>query len=274
MRACRVSDIRSSVNGRPLARGVRRERRQARAIDLSDVDCGRELVMEILSNKFIETARRTRTWRSVDFPRAASGGACGRRPRTATRKLLSPRHGVEGPWYMDDRKVFDDVLKSADTLERLYITGGEPLINDRVADILDYLSTGASRHIHLELSTNCTHVSTRSHRAAQKVSQSSNFSSASTALAQRSSTSGIRRVGASSTPTCASYKVEHGLICKVPPVVQVYNVLDLVDLYRYCDEMDMEVTMNILHMPSPACDPSFDAQRAEGGGSKAVRLPR
>jgi hypothetical protein len=32
-------------------------------------------------------------------------------------------------------------------------------------------------------------------------------------------------------------------------VVQIYNVLELVDLYRYCDEMDMEVTMNILHMP-------------------------
>ena len=74
---------------------------------------------------------------------------------------------------MDDPKVFADVLKSGDTLERLYITGGEPLINDRVADILDYLvDTGASRHIHLELSTNCTHVSTESHRAAQKVSQS------------------------------------------------------------------------------------------------------
>jgi hypothetical protein len=35
----------------------------------------------------------------------------------------------------------------------------------------------------------------------------------------------------------------------VPPVVQIYNILGLVDVYRFADAMDMEVTMNILHMP-------------------------
>jgi hypothetical protein len=61
--------------------------------------------------------------------------------------------------------------------------------------------------------------------------------------------------------------MEHGLVCKVPPVVQAYNILGLVDLCRYCDAMDMEITMNILHLPDRLAihhlSPSVRARAAE-----------
>lgn len=235
-------------NGRPLAHGVLDSADKPVAIDLAGVDCGRELVIEILSNKTIESAGEreqgvplTSLVLRREVPEAATF--------TPRPQLLSPRHEAEGPWYMDDRKVFADVLRSADALERLYITGGEPLINDRVAAILDHLiKTGDSSHIHLELSTNCTHVS------AEHIERFKKFRRVELLLsldAVGATFEYIRHPAHWSVidANVRKYK-EHGLICKVPPVVQVYNVLDLVDLYRYCDRMDMEVTLNILHMPS------------------------
>jgi MoaA/NifB/PqqE/SkfB family radical SAM enzyme len=235
-------------NGRPLIRGVGAHADKPVTVDLSDVECGRELIVEILSNKTIEAALQ----REQGVPLSSlvlrretpEAEAVNSRP-----VLLSPRHNAQGPWFMDDQTVFADVLKSGDALERLYITGGEPLINDRVADILDHLiDTGASRHIHLELSTNCTHVSAEHIERFQKFGRVELLLS----LDGVGSTFEYIRYPARWSVVNASvrkYK-EHGLICKVPPVVQVYNVLDLVDLYRYCDGLDIEVTMNILHMPS------------------------
>jgi MoaA/NifB/PqqE/SkfB family radical SAM enzyme len=164
-------------------------------------------------------------------------------------QLLSPRLATEGPWYMDDGKIFGDALKSVDTLQRLYITGGEPLINDRVADILEYLvSTGAASHIHLELSTNCTSVDARYIERIKKFKRVELLLSLD---AVGETYEYIRYPARWSTieANVRKLKYDYGMVCKVPPVVQVYNVLNLVEVFRFCDAMDFEITMNVLHMP-------------------------
>jgi MoaA/NifB/PqqE/SkfB family radical SAM enzyme len=234
------------VNGRPMAKGILEKADAPVVLDLKGVKAGPELVIEILSNKIVEQAgelERGVPITSVVLRRHAPADA----DQMTRPQLLSPRLGVEGPWYMDDRKIFDDVLKSGDALDRLYITGGEPLINDRVAEILEHLiENGAARHIHLELSTNCTHVPDAHIKRLKKfrrVEMLLSLDAVSTAYEY------IRYPARWSVVDANVRKLKKSLICKVPPVVQIYNVLGLVDLYRYCDEMDMEVTMNILHMP-------------------------
>ncbi len=236
------------INGRPLARGVLQGPSHPVAVDLNGIDLGRELVVEILSNKIVQIAGEPE--RGVPLsalvlqrhtPATASGIV---RP-----ELLSARLDAEGPWYMDNRKVFGDVLKSLDALERLYITGGEPLINNRVAEILEYLvDTGAASCIHLELSTNCTHVGNRHIELLRKFRRVELLLSLD---AIGSAYEYIRYPARWSVveENVRKLKDVHGIVCKVPPVVQVYNILGLVDLYRYCDTMDFEVTMNVLHMP-------------------------
>src|SRR4029078_12796393 len=44
-------------------------------------------------------------------------------------------------------------------------------------------------------------------------------------------------------------KEQHGLDCTVVPTVQIYNVLRLPELYRYCDSLRLAVTLNILNTP-------------------------
>jgi glutamate-1-semialdehyde 2,1-aminomutase len=237
------------VNGRPLARGVLHNAEKPLVVDLNGFNGGRELVVEVLSNKIIEKAgepERGVPLSAIVLRRHVAVAAANdwQRPQ-----LLAARPGADGPWYMDDSKVFDDVLKSVDSLERLYITGGEPLINDRVAEILGYLvDTGAASHIHLELSTNCTSVDARYIERIKKFQRVELLLSLD---AVGDTYEYIRHPARWSVveANVRKLKYEHGLVCKVPPVVQIYNILGLVDVYRFADSMDMEVTMNILHMP-------------------------
>src|SRR5262249_54305273 len=124
-------------------------------------DIAPDLVIEILSDKINRVAgepERGVALRSVVLHRQTPVDS----NDPASPEFVSPGSAVATPWYMNDQKLFDDVLKSIDTLEHLYITGGEPLINRRVTEMIDFLMrSGASRHIDLELSTNCTRVDAR-----------------------------------------------------------------------------------------------------------------
>jgi hypothetical protein len=45
-------------------------------------------------------------------------------------------------------------------------------------------------------------------------------------------------------------KETFGQRCIITPVVQMYNILDLADLFRYCDELDLDFNLNIMHEPA------------------------
>jgi glutamate-1-semialdehyde 2,1-aminomutase len=235
------------VNGQPVGKGVLQNADAPVTIDLSRFRNPTELTIEILSNKFVEAAgerERGLPLSGILLRRYVPTVADATRP-----ELVSSRPAFDGPWYMDDHKVFDDILKSAHTLQRLYFTGGEPLINDRVAEVLEFLiARGAAQHIDLELSTNCTHLDV------ETIARLKRFRRASLLLSLdgvgetyeyiryparwRVVDANVRRL-----------KSEPGLECSVPPVVQVYNILRLSELYRYCDSMDLYVTLNILRVP-------------------------
>jgi glutamate-1-semialdehyde 2,1-aminomutase len=62
-----------------------------------------------------------------------------------------------GPWYRDDAWIRDVLLQNADCLRGLYFTGGEPMIERQVENVLQYLvEKQAAQHIVLELNSNCT----------------------------------------------------------------------------------------------------------------------
>jgi MoaA/NifB/PqqE/SkfB family radical SAM enzyme len=115
--------------------------------------------------------------------------------------------------------------------------------------VLDVLvDRGAAQHINLELSTNCTHVDTATIERLKKFRRVSLLLS----LDAVGETYEYIRYPARWKVVDANVrrlKSEHGLECSVPPVVQVYNLLHLPDLYRYCASMDLYVTLNVLRVP-------------------------
>jgi glutamate-1-semialdehyde 2,1-aminomutase len=238
------------INGRPVAKGILLNADAPVTIDLSGFGDPAELVIEVLSSKVVEAAgerERGVPLSSLVLRRNVPATSL---DHTIHPQLLSPRLAIDAPWYMDDRKVFEDILKSGDTLERLYITGGEPLINERVFEVLDFLvSRGAAQHVDLELSTNCTNVSAAILDRLKKFRKVALFFSLD---AIGSSYEYIRYPARWSTVDANVRKLrkENGLICCVTPTVQIYNILGLVDLYRYCDELDLAISIsNVLRFP-------------------------
>jgi sulfatase maturation enzyme AslB (radical SAM superfamily) len=236
------------INGRPMAKGVLQNGDSPVKIDLHGFGDATELVIEILSNKILETAGQAERGLPLSdlvlrraFP--ASNGAI-------HPQVLSPRFPANGPWYMDDRKMFDEILKSPETLRRLCITGGEPLINDRVAEVLDFLiARGAAPHIYLELVTNCTHIDAETIERLKKFDQLQLYIS----LDGIQETYEYIRYPARWSvveENLRKLKDEYGMPCYVETVVQVYNVLHLVELQRFCDATDLIVTMNVLRDPN------------------------
>jgi len=63
----------------------------------------------------------------------------------------------EGPWYRDDAWVRDVLLQNSQDLKSLYFTGGEPMIEKQVENIVDHLiAQGAAGNMTLEFNTNGT----------------------------------------------------------------------------------------------------------------------
>jgi sulfatase maturation enzyme AslB (radical SAM superfamily) len=62
-----------------------------------------------------------------------------------------------GPWYRDDAWVREVLLKNSRDLRALYFTGGEPMIEKQVENILDHLiAEGVAGNVFLEMNTNAT----------------------------------------------------------------------------------------------------------------------
>lgn len=230
------------VNGRSMARGRLRDASAPIRIDLASFGDLTELTVELVSSRIVPAAGERERGIPVSelmLHREASGS----RP-----EILSPR-GLDVPWYMDDHVMFQELLKPAEGVRRLNITGGETLISKRLFEILDYLiDAGASKHVHLELPTNCTHVDD------QIIERLRSFEGLQLVL----SIDGIGktyeyiRYPAKWDVVDANVRrlvQEFGTRCLIAPTIQIYNIFNLPELYRYADSLGIELVENILADP-------------------------
>jgi MoaA/NifB/PqqE/SkfB family radical SAM enzyme len=243
----RGQQVQVVVNGQSKAKRVLDPNNLTITVDVSAFSHSPSLTIEILSSRNVaavgERERGVPLSSMTLLKRSENTSKEYRRP-----ELLAPQSAVEGPWYMDDRKVFDGVFKSLDTLQRLYITGGEPLINERVIEILDHIVTqGAAEHVDLELSTNCTHIDPGVFGLFKKFRRAElNLSLDAIGDAYEY----IRYPAKWKTIDENVRKLKaHNLHCCASPTVQIYNILEMADLYRYCDALDIPLVMNVLNLP-------------------------
>ncbi|WP_119270169.1 SPASM domain-containing protein [Taklimakanibacter deserti] len=175
-----------------------------------------------------------------------------RQPSAATElpnRMLYSRLPGRTLWENEDSFIFGELFRNPGKIDRLYITGGEPLLMKRVTEIVDFLIQSKNNHILLEFNTNCTKVSS------EILEKLGRFDSLNIALS-------IDGVGDTYEYIRfpAKWKVvdqnvrllqqlPNAFIC-VTPVVQIYNALNLADLCRYCDDLGLDFTLsNILHWP-------------------------
>jgi MoaA/NifB/PqqE/SkfB family radical SAM enzyme len=234
------------INGRPMMTSILRSANDPISIDLRGFREAEELTIEILSNKIVEDAgqpERGLPLSGLELRRELVGSTKSVRPQR-----LSSQLSADGPWYMDDHKLFDEVLKPTHELRRLNIAGGETFINQRFIEILDFLIDSGANHIHFDLPTNATHIND------EIIQRLRSFPHIQLGLSLDGvgETYEYIRYPARWNVVEANVRklLQSGFACHAQPVIQIYNVLRLPELYRYCDTLGIRVAEMILFEPA------------------------
>lgn len=240
-RLCQVS-----VNGKPVFAERIDESVEQRIVNIDADPATRELTLEIRSERvWNQTAKR---WEGLPLKNIRLQRHVADEERLQ-QTVLKPRLETPGLWYKNDTLVFKELLGDAKDLKRLYVTGGEPMLESRYSEIIDYLiAKGVEGDIDLELTTNGTLVD---HELIDKLAR---FKS----MLLTISVDGIGAVQEyirypARWPTIAknieAMKRPSIEVCAIP-VVQAYNMLDLANICRFGRDLGIGVSlMNNVHDP-------------------------
>lgn len=234
------------VNGTPVWTGASGEAPLSAHVDLAAFAAASELVVEIISDADGSGSAPKESGIPVSGIRLRRDQAIG---DVAHPQLVTSRFSDQKPWHESDDIIFGEVLKKPEDLRRLYITGGEPLINHRTAEIIKYLiDRKASGNIEVEFSTNCTHVdrdflqSLRNFRHAQFFLSLDSVGATYEYIRYPARWETIDR-------NVRILKSEFNFRCFAVPVVQIYNLFNLLDVLEYSEAVGLEFGLNILHTP-------------------------
>jgi len=248
-----------AVNGRTLYAGRANMHALTARLDVSHLSLGTEIEVEIDA-----------------LPVATHRGKGGSNPvRGAVEPVVLPRLAVEairlrrspgrlnaggdvvnsrfaepGGWFDQDSFLFEEVLGDLANIEEIYFTGGEPFLIRRVEDIVDHLiESGHAEHITLEFSTNCTKADPLFLDKLSRFRRVNLFFSL----------DGVGEVYDYIRFPARWEKVRKNIdaLMSLPnggfmtvPVIQAYNVLNIVDICRFCDRAGITFSLeNVLMYP-------------------------
>ena len=156
-----------------------------------------------------------------------------------------------GPWYRDDAWVRDVLLKNVKELRALYFTGGEPMIEKQVENILNHLiAEGVAGNVYLEFNTNATVLKDamldrlRRFQAVNLGLSLDGHGRYHEYIRYPARWSVIER-NVSRLAAVASDR----FIVTANPVVQVYNVLNIVEALQFFDRMGLFHSMYFAETP-------------------------
>ncbi|MDE0091685.1 MAG: twitch domain-containing radical SAM protein [Oligoflexia bacterium] len=143
-------------------------------------------------------------------------------------------------WYKSE-KIWKNIYKWAPNSKKLYFTGGEPTLIKENWDLIDYLKkNGYSKNIHLIFNLNCTQVPDK------LIDTFETFSTVTLSL----SIDGYNTVQEYMRYPSKWPKIEKNIIKLLnhrkqntyfyfTPVVQIYNILDLPNLFKWFDSLQI-----------------------------------
>jgi glutamate-1-semialdehyde 2,1-aminomutase len=217
-------------------------------IDLSAVPIGDELKIRIQSKKWVPSDTGNLQLNLVGLPIRDIRLL---RPKTrgSSRRALGGRFSGDGAWYQQASLLYGELLKDPTRLKKVKITGGEPLLSPHTGEVLEYLiDRGAAADLVLDLTTNCTKVDdellaklAKFHRVEIGISIDG------TQLDQeyirfpvkwREVSENVRR-----------FMTLKNAYFQVQPTVQLYNMLTISDLLKWCDDLDILFYPQLLFYP-------------------------
>lgn len=163
--------------------------------------------------------------------------------------LVFSRFSNDLPWFEEDSIIFEEFLGQSETLKEIYFTGGEPLINPKVEEIIDFLiEKGVEKNITLQFNSNCTTVKD------DFLTKLSKFRQIDFALSLDGMGADYEYIRYPSRWSNVSKNILK--LKKLPnanltavPMVQIYNVLNMVNFCRFCDDLEVKLALMLLDAP-------------------------
>ena len=156
-----------------------------------------------------------------------------------------------GPWYRDDAWVREVLLKNVRQVRSLYFTGGEPMIEKQVENILEHLiAEGVAGSVDIELNTNATIVRDAMLERLQRF-KGLNIGLSLDAYGRYHEY--IRyparwRVIERNVEKLAAIASDRFIVV-ANPVLQVYNVLNIVEALQFFDRMELPHSIYFAETP-------------------------
>lgn len=152
-------------------------------------------------------------------------------------------------WFEND-KVWQNISKIADSIEEIYLTGGEPTLAIKQYDLFEYLiKNNLSKNIRLKYNTNLTNIPN------EMISYWKNFKQ----IKINASIDAVGQLDRYVRYPSSWHKIEENfsrlaemsnIRLQIHSTIQTYNVLELHKIYEWCDSiMFDDVYLNILNHP-------------------------
>lgn len=152
-------------------------------------------------------------------------------------------------WFKNDDVFVAELFSDPKIIRKLYVTGGEPMLSNRLQKILDLLvDHGTPENVDIVLNTNGT-VSNR--RTLERLVRFKSAMLGCSIDGYAQYYEYIRFPGRWSTVlnSLDRFKEYAGLIVGFNPTIQAYNALNIDELYRFCDERDLFCSPQIMYGP-------------------------
>jgi MoaA/NifB/PqqE/SkfB family radical SAM enzyme len=237
-----------NVNGHRVHSGVLPREPWERTFDILHLCKNNRLVIEIASDTFMvrgDSRVLGIALEGMELSHQQSGPTEQRLQRVPAGLLPSD------PWYKDAAWLRNHLLRRSEQIKSIYFTGGEPMLHKQVEYIVDQLvADGVAQNISLEMNSNGTVINAR---FLEKLSR---FERVNIAL----SIDGYREVNDYIRFPSNWETVRQNLVflhrfapetieVSVIIIIQAYNVLQITDLLRLLNSLDIHYSMEVASTP-------------------------
>ncbi len=160
------------------------------------------------------------------------------------------------PWYQQHDWIVNELFKNPEQLKGIHLSGGEPMIQKQVEDIINFcIDQDIAKNIYLQFNLNCTVLPDR---MLEKISKFKRLFLALSIDGYGPWWEYIRFPGKWSITKKNIEKLVQlpGARVMLVPVLMTYNVLNILELFEYAEEIEVECLMYPLLTPWPL-DVSF-----------------
>jgi glutamate-1-semialdehyde 2,1-aminomutase len=216
--------------------------------DLSALTMGQELTIRVQSKKWVHDDTGALKLSLVGLP---IRDIRLHRPKTRgpARRALGGRFAGDGAWYQQASLLYGELLKDPKRLNKVKITGGEPLLSPHTDEVLEYLiDSGAAANLILDLTTNCTKVND------ELLAKLAKFHQLEIGISMDGAQLDQEYIRFPSkwqevSDNVRRFKTLKNAYFQVQPTVQLYNMLTISDLLKWCDELDITFYPQFLFHP-------------------------